>query len=56
MVKSVFGDRVDGWLHAWFPFLFHRRVSPNLLTVVGTLISLMAAAALARGSFRTVAC
>jgi phosphatidylglycerophosphate synthase len=53
VVKSVFGDRVDGWLHAWLPFLFHRRVSPNLLTVVGTLISLMAAAALARGSFRT---
>jgi phosphatidylglycerophosphate synthase len=53
VVKSVFGDRVDGWLHAWFPFLFHRRVSPNLLTVLGTLISLAAATALARGSFRT---
>ena len=53
MVKSMFGDRVDGWLHAGFPFLFHKRVSPNLLTVVGTLISLLAAAALARGSFRS---
>jgi phosphatidylglycerophosphate synthase len=53
VVKSVFGDRVDALLHAWFPFLFHRRVSPNLLTVVGTLISLLAAVALARGSFRS---
>jgi phosphatidylglycerophosphate synthase len=53
VVKSMFGDRVDGWLHAGFPFLFHKRVSPNLLTVVGTLISLLAAAALARGSFRS---
>lgn len=53
MIKSVFGDRVDGWLHAGFPFLFHKRVSPNLLTVVGTLISLLAAVALARGSFRS---
>jgi phosphatidylglycerophosphate synthase len=47
----MFGDRVDGWLHAAFPFLFHKRVSPNLLTVVGTLVSLLAAVALARGSF-----
>jgi hypothetical protein len=38
----MFGDRVDGWLHAWFPFLFQKRLSPNLLTVVGTLVSLLA--------------
>lgn len=52
MVKSMFGDRVDGWLHAWFPFLFHKRVSPNLLTVVGCGVSLLAAAAFAGGHFR----
>ncbi|HEY8154839.1 MAG TPA: CDP-alcohol phosphatidyltransferase family protein [Myxococcota bacterium] len=53
MVKSMFGDRVDGWLHAWFPFLFHKRVSPNLLTVVGCGVSLLAAAAFAGGHFRS---
>jgi phosphatidylglycerophosphate synthase len=53
VIKSMFGDRVDGVLHAGFPFLFHKRVSPNLLTVVGTLISLLAAVAFARGSFRS---
>jgi len=53
VVKSMFGDRVDGVLHAWFPFLFHRRVSPNLLTVVGALVSLLAAAAFAGGHFRS---
>jgi phosphatidylglycerophosphate synthase len=49
----MFGDRVDGWLHAWFPFLFHKRVSPNLLTVVGCGVSLLAAAAFAGGHFRS---
>jgi len=53
VVKSMFGDRVDGWLHAGFPFLFHKRVSPNLLTVIGTLVSLLAAAAFAGGHFRS---
>jgi len=53
VVKSMFGDRVDGWLHACFPFLFHKRVSPNLLTVIGTLVSLLAAAAFAGGHFRS---
>ncbi len=52
MIKSKFGNRVDGWLHAGFPFLFHRRVSPNLLTVIGTAVSLFAAAAFAVGHFR----
>jgi phosphatidylglycerophosphate synthase len=49
----MFGDRVDGWLHAGFPFLFHKRVSPNLLTVVGCGVSLVAAAAFAGGHFRS---
>ena len=53
MIKSKFGDRVDGWLHAGLPFLFHRRVSPNLLTLVGAFVSLLAAAAFAAGSFRS---
>jgi len=49
----MFGDRVDGWLHACFPFLFHRRVNPNLLTVIGALVSVLAAAAFAGGHFRS---
>ena len=53
MIKSKFGDRVDGWLHAGLPFLFHKRVSPNLLTLVGTFVSLLAAAAFAAGRFRS---
>jgi CDP-diacylglycerol--glycerol-3-phosphate 3-phosphatidyltransferase len=52
VIKSMFGDRVDGWLHAWLPFLFRRRLDPNLLTVLGTLVSLVAAAAFATGRFR----
>jgi phosphatidylglycerophosphate synthase len=52
VIKSKFGDRVDGWLHAGFPFLVRTRVNPNLLTVVGALVSLLAAAAFAGGHFR----
>jgi CDP-diacylglycerol--glycerol-3-phosphate 3-phosphatidyltransferase len=49
--KEKLGDRLDGWIHAAFPFLFRRRVNPNLLTVTGVLISLVAAVAFARGAF-----
>ena len=51
MIKSKLGDQVDGWVHALFPFLFRRRLNPNLLTVVGTFVSLLAAAAFAMGAF-----
>ncbi len=53
MIKSKFGDRVDGWLHAAVPFLFVRRLNPNLLTLIGAFVSLLAAAAFALGSFRS---
>jgi phosphatidylglycerophosphate synthase len=53
VIKSKFGDRVDGWLHATVPFLFRRRVNPNLLTVIGAFVSLLAAAAFAGGHFRS---
>lgn len=52
MIKSVLGDRLDGWIHAAFPFLFRRRLSPNALTVTGTLVSIGAAAAFALGHLR----
>ena len=51
MIKSKVGDRIDGWLHAALPFLFRHRVDPNLLTVLGALISLAAAVCLGFGEF-----
>ena len=51
MIKARFGDRLDGWLEAALPFLFRHRVNPNLLTVVGTLVSVGAGVAFATGRF-----
>ncbi len=51
MIKAKVGDRIDGWLHAALPILFARRLDPNLLTVLGTLISVAAALCLAFGAF-----
>jgi len=49
VIKEKFGDRLDGWIQAALPFLFWRPLNPNLLTVVGTLVSLLAAGAFACG-------
>jgi CDP-diacylglycerol--glycerol-3-phosphate 3-phosphatidyltransferase len=51
MIKEKFGDRLDGWIHAALPFLFQRPVNPNLLTVLGALVSLVAAVVMAHGWF-----
>ncbi|MBS1105572.1 MAG: pgsA1 [Deltaproteobacteria bacterium] len=51
MIKARFGDRLDGWLEAALPFLFRRPVNPNVLTVIGTLISVGAGIAFATGRF-----
>jgi phosphatidylglycerophosphate synthase len=51
VIKARFGDRLDGWLEAALPFLFRRRVNPNVLTVIGTAISVAAGAAFAMGAF-----
>jgi CDP-diacylglycerol--glycerol-3-phosphate 3-phosphatidyltransferase len=51
VIKAKVGDRIDGWLHTALPFLFSRRVDPNLLTVLGALISVGAAVCLAFGAF-----
>jgi CDP-diacylglycerol--glycerol-3-phosphate 3-phosphatidyltransferase len=53
VIKSVFGDRVDRWVRAAFPFLFVWPLNPNLLTVVGTVVSLAAAVAFSAGRFGT---
>jgi CDP-diacylglycerol--glycerol-3-phosphate 3-phosphatidyltransferase len=52
MIKAKLGDRLDAWLQALLPFLFRRPLNPNLLTVLGTLVSLGAAAGFAFGQFR----
>src|SRR5262249_20981434 len=51
VIKAKFGDRLDGWLESAVPFLFRRPINPNLLTVIGTLVSIGSAAAFALGRF-----
>ncbi|HJO23476.1 MAG: CDP-alcohol phosphatidyltransferase family protein [Myxococcota bacterium] len=51
MIKAKLGDRVEDWLLRGLPFLFRRRVDPNLLTVIGALVSLVAAGCFAVGEF-----
>jgi archaetidylinositol phosphate synthase len=51
MIKQKFGDRLDGWIHTAFPFLFVRPLDPNTLTVIGAVGSLVAGAAFAAGWF-----
>lgn len=53
MIKAVFGHRLDPWVRGLLPFLFRRPVNPNLLTVLGTSVSLAAAVAFAAGWFVT---
>ena len=49
MIKSKFGDRLDGWLRRLLPCLVRRRLNPNVLTVIGALICLVAAVAFSAG-------
>jgi phosphatidylglycerophosphate synthase len=51
LIKAMFGDRLDSWLETALPFLVRHPVNPNLLTVIGTLVSLGSAAAFAFGWF-----
>lgn len=51
MIKEKLGHRLDGWIHTVFPFLFWRSISPDLLTVVGTLVAGAAGLAFADGAF-----
>jgi len=51
MIKQRFGDRIDGWVHVAFPFLFARPLDPNWLTVIGAFGSAVAAGAFAFGWF-----
>ncbi len=51
MIKAKLGDRLDVWLRTSLPFLFHRPLDPNALTVMGTLVSLGASVAFGLGEF-----
>ncbi len=51
MIKAKFGDRLDEWLQRLLPFLFRRRLNPNLMTLTGALICLVAAVAFSAGWF-----
>ena len=51
MIKAKFGDQLEELLKRLLPFLFRRRLNPNVMTVVGALICLVAAAAFAAGWF-----
>jgi len=49
MIKQKLGHRLDAWIEGLFPFLFWRPISPDLLTVVGTLVASASGLAFARG-------
>jgi phosphatidylglycerophosphate synthase len=51
VIKSKLGHKIDPWLHRMLPFLFRRPINPNVLTVLGALISLGAAAMFPAGRF-----
>jgi phosphatidylglycerophosphate synthase len=46
------GEGLDATVHRLFPFLFWRPLNPNLLSVLGLLVSLGGAALWAQGAFR----
>ena len=52
MIKEKLGKHLDRWIHVAFPFLFKRQIDPNLLTVLGTAVSVCAAWAFAEGRFQ----
>ncbi len=52
MIKEKLGHRIDGWIHALFPFLFWRPINPDALTIVGMVIAASAGVAFAEGAFR----
>lgn len=50
MIKAILGRRLDAALERCFPFLFRRPLNPNLLSVLGVVISLGGAVSFARGA------
>lgn len=55
MIKSKLGADLDATIRRLLPFLFRRPIDPNLLSVLGVLVSLGGAWAFAAGEFRLAA-
>jgi phosphatidylglycerophosphate synthase len=53
VIKEKFGDRLDRVVHRLFPFLFWRPLNPNILSVLGAVVSVGAASAFLAGHLRT---
>jgi hypothetical protein len=53
MLKARLGHDFDERIARAVPFLFHPRVHPNALSVLGVAVSLAGAFAFAEGAFRT---
>jgi CDP-diacylglycerol--glycerol-3-phosphate 3-phosphatidyltransferase len=51
VIKSKLADPLERLLHRLLPALFQSQLPPDALTVVGTLVSIGAAVAFARGAF-----
>jgi phosphatidylglycerophosphate synthase len=51
VIKARLGDRLDGWIHGAFPFVFRTSLGPNALSLIGAVVSLGAAWVLAEGAF-----
>ena len=50
MIKARFGRSLDSAVQRAFPFLFRRPLNPNLLSVLGVVVSLCGAVSFARGA------
>jgi phosphatidylglycerophosphate synthase len=50
VIKATLGRSVDALLERFFPFLFRWPLNPNLLSVLGVVISLGSAVSFARGA------
>ena len=50
MIKATFGRSLDSAVQKAFPFLFRRPLNPNLLSVLGVLVSLGGAVSFAAGA------
>jgi len=53
VIKEKFGARLDEVVRRLFPFLFWRPLNPNVLSVLGALVSVGAASAFLSGHLRT---